>query len=143
MTTPRYTITRARTRVPLPWRLSRATAGGGVHIVGMYLTHADAVAVLDWVLGRVTSMPQAPQDGRTYGHTLVVMEDPVVGRRRALKARRMAARRRARPVRAVPAWESVPARLERAAGEWGALARSARASTRADFTLAAPSNGGR
>lgn len=143
MDTPRYTITRARNRVPLPWRLTRTTASGGVYIVGMYLTHADAVAVLDWVSGRVMSRPQAPQDGRTYGHTLVVMEDPVAGRRRALKARRMAARRRARPSAPLAVWQPVPARLEALAAIYASMARTARASTRADFTLAAPSNGGR
>lgn len=131
MDTPRYTITRARDRVPLPWRLTRTTATGGVYIVGMYLTHADAVAILDWVSGRVMSRPQALQDGRAYGHTLVVTGDPVVGRRRALKARRMAARRRARPVRVVPVWEPATARLER-------VVREALEATRAEFTLAAP-----
>ena len=128
MTTPRYTIT--RDRGPTPWTLARTTASGGLHVVGRYCTHAEAVTVLDWVLGRV-SMPQAPQDGRTYGHTLVVMEDPVAARRRALKARRMAARRRARPVRVVPVWEPASARLER-------VVREALEATRADFTLAAP-----
>ena len=131
MTTPRYTITRARDRVPLPWRLAHSTAGGGVYIVGMYLTHADAVAVLDWVRGGGVFMPLALQEGQAYGRTLVVMEDPAVGRRRALKARRMAARRRARPARVVPVWEPASARLER-------VVREALEATRADFTLAAP-----
>lgn len=133
MDTPRYTIT--RDRGPTPWTLTRTTASGGPHVVGRYCTHAEAVTVLDWVLGRV-SMPQALAAGRAYGHTLVVTEDPAAARRRALKARRMAARRRARPVAPVYVWEPVPARLERAAGEWGALVRSATSATRAEFTLA-------
>ena len=143
MDTPRYTITRARDRVPVPWRLTRSTAGGVPDRLSRHWTHADAVAMMDRLSGYVVPLPQALREGRAYGHTLVVGEDPAAARRRALKARRMAARRRARPVRVVPVWEPASARLERAAGEWGALARSARASTRADFTLAAPSNGGR
>ena len=136
MDTPRYTITRDRTRVTLPWKLTRT--GDGPDRVSSHWTHADAVAVLDWVSGRVTSRPQAPQDGRTYGHTLVVMEDPVVARRRALKARRMAARRHARPARVVPVWESASARLERLAAAYVSTVQSAREATRAEFTLAAP-----
>lgn len=143
MDTPSYTITRARTRCARPWTLTRTTASGGPRVVGLYRTHADAVAVLDWVMGRVTSMPQVLREGQAYGHTLVVTEDPAAARRRALKARRMAARRRARPVRALPVWEPMPARLEGLAAVYASMARSARASTRADFTLAAPSNGGR
>ena len=136
MTTPRYTITRARTRRPLPWRLTRTTASGGLQVVGLYRTHAGAVAAMDRLAADLVSMSLDLQDGRAYGHTLVVTEDPVVGRRRALKARRMAARRRARPVRVVPVWEPASARLER-------VVREALEATRADFTLAAPSNGGR
>lgn len=129
MTTPRYTITRDRTRVTLPWKLTRT--GDGPDRVSSHWTHADAVAAMDRRSGYAVSMPQAPQDGRTYGHTLVVTGDPVAARRRALKARRMAARRRARPVRVVPVWEPASARLER-------VVREALEATRAEFTLAAP-----
>lgn len=142
MDTPRYTITRARTRCDRPWMLTRTTAAGR-YVVGLYQTHADAVAVLDWVRGGGVFMPLALQEGRAYGHTLVVTEDPAAARRRALKARRMAARRRARRSAPLSAWESTPARLESLAAVYASMARSARASTRADFTLAAPSNGGR
>lgn len=129
MDTPRYTIT--RDRGPRPWILARTIAHGVLDIVGRCWTHADAVAMMDRLSGGGVSLSQAPQDGRTYGHTLVVTEDPVVGRRRALKARRMAARRRARPARVVPVWEPATARLER-------VVREALEATRAEFTLAAP-----
>lgn len=129
MDTPRYTITRQWGT--LPWRLTRATASGGVYLVGTYLTHAEAVAAMDRQAGGVVSIPLALREGRAYGHTLVVTEDPAVGRRRALKARRMAARRRARPVRVVPVWEPASARLER-------VVREALEAARAEFTLAAP-----
>ena len=125
MDTPRYTITRDRDLRSRPWILTRLTANGGDYIIGRCETHAEAVDAVDWLLA-----------GRAYGHTLVVGEDPAAARRRALKARRMAARRRARPVAPVYVWEPVPARLERAAGEWGALVRSATSATRAEFTLA-------
>lgn len=141
MDAPRYTITRQWGT--LPWRLTRATASGGVYLVGTYLTHADAVAAMGRQAGGVVSIPLALREGRAYGHTLVVTEDPAAARRRALKARRMAARRRARRSAPLSAWESTPARLESLAAVYASMARSARASTRADFTLAAPSNGGR
>lgn len=118
MDTPRYTIT--RDRGPTPWAIARITAGGGRYIIGRCETYAEAVAALDWLL-----------PGRAYGHTLVVTGDPVAARRRALKARRMAARRRARPARVVPVWEPASARLER-------VVREALEATRAEFTLAAP-----
>ena len=137
MTTPRYTIT--RDRGPRPWILARTIAHGVLDIVGRCWTHADAVAMMDRLSGYVAPLPQALREGRAYGHTLVVTEDPVAARRRALKARRMAARRPARPAAPVYVWEQVPARLERAAGEWGALVRSATSATRGNFTLAAPS----
>lgn len=143
MDTPRYTITRARDRVPVPWRLTRSTAGGVPDRLSRHWTHADAVAMMDRLSGYVVPLPQALREGRAYGHTLVVGEDPAAARRRELKARRMAARRRARPVAPLSAWESTPARLESLAAVYASMARSARASTRADFTLAAPSNGGR
>lgn len=130
MDTPRYTITRARTWRSRPWMLTHTTASRGRYVAGLYRTHADAVAGVDRMAAAVAA-PQAPQDGRTYGHTLVVTEDPVVARRRALKARRMAARRRVRPVRVVPVWEPASARLER-------VVREALEATRAEFTLAAP-----
>lgn len=139
MDTPRYTITRARTRCARPWTLTRTTASGGPRVVGLYRTHADAVAVLEWVMGRVTSMPQVLREGQAYGHTLVVTEDPAAARRRALKARRMAARRRARPAAPLAAWQPVPARMEALAAVYASMARTARESTRAEFTLAAPS----
>lgn len=129
MGTPRYTIT--RDRGPRPWILARTIAHGVLDIVGRCWTHAEAVAAMDHMAGGGVSMPQALQDGRTYGHTLVVTGDPVAARRRALKARRMAARRRARPVRVVPVWEPASARLER-------VVREALEATRAEFTLAAP-----
>lgn len=140
MATPRYTIT--RDRGPRPWILAR-TVDGVPDVVGRCWTHAEAVAAMDHMAGGGVSLLQAPQDGRTYGHTLVVMEDPAAARRRALKARRMAARRRARPAAPLAVWQPVPARLESLAAVYASMARSARASTRADFTLAAPSNGGR
>ena len=139
MDTPRYTITRDRDRVPLPWILARTIAHGVLDIVGRCWTHAEAVAAMDHMAGGGVSLSQAPQDGRTYGHTLVVMEDPAAARRRALKARRMAARRRARRSAPLSAWESTPARLEGLAAVYASMARSAREATRADFTLAAPS----
>ena len=129
MDTPRYTIT--RDRGPRPWILARTIAHGVLDIVGRCWTHADAVAMMDRLSGYVAPLPQALREGRAYGHTLVVTEDPVAARRRALKARRMAARRRARPVRVVPVWESASARLER-------VVREALEATRAEFTLAAP-----
>ena len=112
----------------LPWKLTRT--GDGPDRVSSHWTHAEAVAAMDRLSGRVMSRPQAPQDGRTYGHTLVVTEDPVAARRRALKARRMAARRRAQG--------SGPTRLECLAAAYVSMVRSASSSTRADFTLAAP-----
>ena len=136
MDTPRYTITRDRDRVPLPWILARTIAHGVLDIVGRCWTHAEAVAAMDHMAGGGVSMPQALQDGRAYGHTLVVMGDPAAARRalkaRRMAARRMAARRRARPARVVPVWEPASARLER-------VVRESLESTRADFTLAAPS----
>ena len=129
MTTPRYTIARDRTRVTLPWKLTRT--GDGPDRVSSHWTHAEAVAAMDRMPPGIVPLPQALREARAYGHTLVVMEDPVVGRRRALKARRMAARRRARPVRVVPVWEPASARLER-------VVREALEATRAEFTLAAP-----
>lgn len=129
MNTPRYTITRDRTRVTLPWKLTRT--GDGPDRVSSHWTHAEAVAAMDRLSGGVVSVPLALREGRAYGHTLVVTGDPVAARRRALKARRMAARRRARPVRVVPAWEPASARLER-------VVREALEATRAEFTLAAP-----
>lgn len=128
MATPRYTIT--RDRGPRPWILAR-TVDGVPDVVGKCWTHAEAVAAMDHMAGGGVSLSQALQDGQAYGHTLVVTEAPVVGRRRALKARRMAARRRARPVRVVPVWEPASARLER-------VVREALEATRAEFTLAAP-----
>lgn len=94
MTTPRYTITRARARGPLPWKLTRT--GDGPDRVSRHWTHADAVAAMDRMPPGIVPLPQALLAGRAYGHTLVVTEDPAAARRRALKARRMAARRRAR-----------------------------------------------
>ena len=129
MNTPRYTITRDRTRVTLPWKLTRT--GDGPDRVSSHWTHADAVAMMDRLSRVVVPLPQALREGRAYGHTLVVMGDPAVTRRRELKARRMAARHRARPVSVVPAWEHVPARLERAV-------RESLEAARAEFTLAAP-----
>lgn len=125
MDTPRYTIT--RDHGPTPWTIARSTAAGGVYIIGRCETHADAVDALDWLL-----------PSRAHGHTLVVTEDPAAARR-ALKARRMAARRRARRSAPLSAWESTPARLEGLAAVYASMARSAREATRADFTLAAPS----
>ena len=135
MDTPRYTITRRWG--PRPWMLTHTTASRGRYVAGLYRTHADAVAGMDRMAAAVAA-PQAPQDGRTYGHTLVVMGDPVAARRRALKAHRMAARRRARPARVVPVWESASARLERLAAAYVSTVQSAREATRAEFTLAAP-----
>ena len=136
MGTPRYTIT--RDRGPRPWILARTIAHGVLDIVGRCWTHAEAVAAMDHMAGGGVSLSQALQDGRTYGHTLVVTEDPAAARR-ALKARRMAARRRARRSAPLSAWESTPARLEGLAAVYASMARSAREATRADFTLAAPS----
>lgn len=141
MTTPRYTIT--RDRGPRPWILARTDAAGVPDVVGRCWTHAEAVAAMDYMAGGVMSVPLALREGRAYGHTLVVTEDPAAARRRALKARRMAARRRARPSAPLAVWQPVPARLEALAAIYASMARTARASTRADFTLAAPSNGGR
>lgn len=137
MTTPRYTITRQWGT--LPWRLTRTTASGGVYLVGTYLTHADAVAAMDRQAGGGVSLSQALDEGGAYGHTLVVMGDPAAARRRELKARRMAARRRARPAAPLAAWQPVPARLEALAAVYASMARSAASATRSEFTLAAPS----
>ena len=136
MGTPRYTIT--RDRGPRPWILARTIAHGVLDIVGRCWTHAEAVAAMDHMAGGGVSVPLALREGRAYGHTLVVTGDPVAARRRALKARRMAARRRARPSAPLAAWQPMPARMEALAAVYASMARSARASTRADFTLAAP-----